>query len=67
MEVGNDVGAQYLKVMFGGSESGLYRFIVRSKSFGRFDTSSITLETIGKVTSFSPNSGSIHGGTLITI
>ena len=67
MEVGNEVGAQYLKVMFGGGDSGLYRFVVRSIANGRFDTSNANLETIGKVTSFSPTSGSVHGGTLITI
>jgi hypothetical protein len=40
---------------------------VRSKTYGRFDTTGITLTLIGKVTGFSPKQGSVHGGTLVTI
>jgi hypothetical protein len=67
IEVGNDSGNQYIKVKFGGSESGLYDVFVRAKSYGRFDSTGVTLRTIGVVTSFSPNQGSLFGGTLITV
>jgi len=67
IEVGNDSGNKYIKVKFGGSESGLYDVFVRAKSYGRFDSSGVTLRTIGVVTSFSPNQGSLFGGTLITV
>lgn len=67
IEVGNESGNKYIKVKFGGSESGLYNVFVRAKSYGSFDTTGITLKTIGVVTSFSPNQGSLFGGTLITV
>ena len=67
VEVGNDSGNQYIKVKFGGSESGIYNVFVRSKAYGRFDTTGITLKLIGVVTDYNPKQGSVHGGTLITI
>ena len=67
IEVGNGSGEKYVKVKFGGSESGIYNLFVTSRAFGRFDTRGITLTLIGKMTDFNPKRGSIHGGTLITI
>lgn len=67
VEVGAIDSDQYIKVKFGGADSGFYGLIVRSKMYGRFDTTGMTLEAVGRVTSFSPTQGSIHGGTLITI
>lgn len=58
---------QYLKIKFGGADSGLYSLSVRSLTYGRVNTDSVTLQTIGTVTSFTPKSGSAYGGTLITI
>jgi len=66
IEVGPNTN-QYIKVRYGCAESGVYQVIVRSKTFGNFDTSGVTLTTVGKVTDFNPKQGSIHGGTLITI
>lgn len=34
---------------------------------GEFDTTGISLVTAGVITDFNPKSGSIYGGTLITI
>ena len=69
LEVGAVDGTtdQYLTAMFGGSESGVYDLQVRSRSYGKFDTTGISLTLVGKVTDFNPKQGSIHGGTLITI
>jgi hypothetical protein len=67
VEVGVDGSDQYLKVKFGGSESSVYDLRVRSRSYGNFDTTGVTLTTIGFVTDFNPKSGSVHGGTLITV
>lgn len=53
--------------MFGGSESGVYDLKVRSRSYGKFDSTGITLTLVGKITDFNPKEGSIHGGSLITI
>ena len=67
VEIGVNGTDQYMKVKFGGSDSGLYNIIVKSRSYGNFDTTGITLQTVGNVTDFYPKSGSVHGGTLITV
>lgn len=67
IEVGNDVGDQYIKVKFGGQESGIYDIFVTSRTFGKFDSDGIVLTLVGKVTDFNPKRGSVNGGTLITI
>lgn len=67
VKVVNEENNQQIVVKFGGSESGNYTLFVRSKTFGRFDTTSIVVDMIGIVTDFSPKKGSIHGGTLVTI
>ena len=67
LEVGVDGNKQYINAMFGASESGVYDLKVRSRSYGKFDTTGITLTLIGKITDFNPKIGSIHGGTLVTI
>jgi hypothetical protein len=68
IEVGEtDNGDQYLKAKFGGSESGVYDVKVRSLTYGRFDSTNITLTLIGAVTDYNPKRGSVHGGTLVTI
>lgn len=67
LEVGVDGSNQFINVLFGGSESGVYDVKVRSRSYGRFDSTGISLTLIGKITDFNPKTGSVHGGTLITI
>lgn len=67
VEVGFDGSDQYIKGKFGGSESGIYDIFVNLRSYGQLNTEGITLTLIGKVTDFNPKSGSVHGGTLITI
>ncbi len=67
LEVGVTGTNHYIKCLMGGSESGVYDLKVHSRTYGRFDTSGKTLTLVGKVTDFNPKSGSIHGGTLITI
>ena len=49
-------------VKFGGAPSGQYRVVVLSAAYGAFNTSAITLTTIGTITAISPNTGSIYGG-----
>ena len=62
LELGTEGENQFIRAMFGGSESGVYDLRLRSKSYGRFDTTGITLTLVGKVTDFNPKEGSIHGG-----
>jgi hypothetical protein len=56
-----------LEVMFGGAYSGKYSIQIRHKTFGLIDTSGISFDVGSEVTSFTPSTGSIYGGTLITI
>jgi hypothetical protein len=67
VEVGTTSVGHYIKAKFGGSESGIYQLNVRSRGYGNFDTTGITLTTIGKITDYNPKSGSVYGGTLITV
>jgi hypothetical protein len=63
----DDNGIKYIVVRFGGAYSGTYDVAVHSATYGHFDTTGITVQTIGTVTSYTPTSGSVYGGTLITI
>jgi hypothetical protein len=56
-----------LILRYGGAPSGLYILKLTSQLYGNFDASSLTFQAIGKVTDFQPRSGSLNGGTLITI
>jgi hypothetical protein len=52
---------------FQGAESGSYKINLRHATYGLIDTTGLTLDVNSYVTSFSPSTGSIYGGTLITI
>jgi len=62
-----DDTAKTVTVIFGGAYSGTYSIAVRHSKFGLIDTDDITLTVGSEVTSYSPNKGSIYGGTLLTI
>jgi hypothetical protein len=62
-----DDAAKTVTVIFGGAYSGTYNIAVRHKDFGLIDTDDIILTVGSEVTSYSPNTGSIYGGTLLTI
>lgn len=62
-----DDAAKSVTVKFGGAQSGLYSIIIRHAAWGLIDTSSLTLRVESDFTNFSPMSGSIYGGTLVTI
>lgn len=55
-----------ISARFGGAWSGTYRVQVVSNSAGRF-SSTIDLDVSGTVTGISPTSGSVFGGTKVTI
>lgn len=67
VNISNTNGNQFVQVMYGGAPSGNYSVVMMSAVHGLFDTSAIIFQAIGVITSFSPNQGSINGGTLITI
>jgi len=62
-----DSSTRKLTVRYGGANSNVYSLKVHSSSYGDIDTTGITFEAVGKVTALSPTSGSINGGTLLTI
>ena len=62
-----DDATKQVTVKFGGAISGNYNVYIRHSQFGLIDTSALTLNVESDVNSISPMSGSIHGGTLVTI
>ena len=59
--------AKTFTVIFGGAYSGTYDLKISHKKYGLVDTKGMILTVGSEVTSFGPNSGSIYGGTLITL
>jgi hypothetical protein len=56
-----------LTVMFGGAYTGNFTMSIRHSTYGLLDTTGMDLTVESKVTAVSPSSGSIYGGTLLTI
>lgn len=65
--IGADKDEGEIEAMFGGAYSGTYSVQVRHTKFGLIDTAGLRFTVGSTVDSFSPNVGSIYGGTLITI
>jgi hypothetical protein len=55
------------KVKYGGAISGHYTVSIRHARYGLIDTSSLTLKVESQTTSISPTTGSMYGGTLVTL
>jgi hypothetical protein len=53
--------------MFGGAESGTFFFTIRHATFGLIGTEGLNLIVGSTVTSVSPVTASIYGGTVLTI
>ena len=65
----NDVDKTF-KVKFNGAPVGTYTFSIYANSasqYGLLDTTGITLTTSSAITSIRPTSGSVFGGTVLTI
>lgn len=62
-----DDAAKTFTALFGGAHSGLFQISVRHKDFGLIGTEGLILDVSASCTSFFPMSGSIYGGTLLTI
>lgn len=62
-----DEATKTLTCMFGGAWSGLYQISIRHKVFGLLDTRGLVLTVGSNVTNVTPKTGSIYGGTLVTI
>jgi hypothetical protein len=62
-----DDAEKTITIKFPGADSGSYYVQLSSSSIGRIDKTPLALEVYGKITGFSPASGSLLGGTLVTI
>lgn len=65
-----DNNAKTLTVKFNGAPPAQYYFALTSNSasnYGRLDTSAVSFQTSSVITAVSPKSGSVFGGTLLTI
>jgi len=62
-----DDSAKTLTALFGGAESGSFQMSIRHKDYGLVKTEGLILDVSSSVTSFTPTTGSIYGGTLLTI
>ena len=65
--IGVDDANKVLTVMFGGAWSGDYFISIRHKAYGLVNTRGLTFTVGSNVTNVTPLSGSIYGGTLLTI
>lgn len=65
LSVDND--AKTLLANFAGAFSGMYQISIRHSTYGLLDTEGMFLDVSSKVLSVSPSTGSIYGGTLVTI
>ena len=62
-----DDANKMISVMFGGAHSGDYAVNIRHSAYGLVDTEGLIFNVGSTVTSVSPQTGSIYGGTLVTI
>jgi hypothetical protein len=59
--------AKTFTAMFGGAYSGQFQINVRHRRYGLVGTNGLILDVSSSITDFSPMTGSIYGGTLLTI
>jgi hypothetical protein len=62
-----DDSAKTFTAMFGGAYSGQFQISIRHNEYGLVGTNGLILDVSSSITSYTPNSGSIYGGTLLTI
>lgn len=62
-----DDSAKTLTTKFGGAESGSFQISIRHSVYGLIKTEGLVLDVNSYVTGYSPTSGSIYGGNLLTI
>ena len=62
-----DDSAKTITTKFGGAERGQYKILIRHKEIGLIESEGLLLDVNAYVTSYSPTTGSIYGGTLLTI
>ena len=59
--------AKTITVKYGGAYSGTYDLLIKSVTNGNVDTTASPLTVVFEILEFSPTTGSIFGGTVLTI
>ena len=62
-----NTAAKTITVKYGGAYSGNYGLVIKSILNGNIDTNATQLHVVFEITSFEPLTGSIFGGTAITV
>ena len=62
-----DDALKQFTVMFGGAYSGTYQIHIRHREYGLVGTENLLLDVSASITEYYPMTGSIYGGTLLTI
>ena len=62
-----DDSTKSLRIKFPGADSGNYNIFLVGEGVGRIDKEPLALTVTSQVTGISPLTGSVHGGTLVTI
>ena len=62
-----DKTAKTITVKYGGAYSGTYEFVIKSTANGNLNTEGVTLKVVFEITNIQPLTGSIYGGSKLTI
>ena len=62
-----DASLKTITLKYGGAYSGTYRLSIKSEANGSIDTHPLELLVVFQITGFSPKTGSVYGGTKLTI
>ena len=62
-----DDATKEIKIKFPGAESGLYNIFLNGRGVGRIDQIPLELTVTSEINGISPMTGSVSGGTLVTI
>ena len=62
-----DTSLKTITLKYGGAYSGTYSLSITSEANGRIDTHPLELRVVFEITGFSPQTGSLYGGTKLTI
>ena len=62
-----DQTAKTITVKYGGAYSGTYDVIIKSQTNGYLYTGDFQLKVVFELTDFEPKTGSIYGGTKLTV
>lgn len=62
-----DTTSKTITIKYGGAYSGTYDLVIKSKTEGNLDTTATQLQVVFELLDVQPRTGSIYGGTKLTI